>query len=339
MKGKWSAMFLMGASLALMAGCEAKRPAEAMRLTETIMGSTVIEAPPEKVWSTNWGCAANESDGTVTCERWPGFIMKNLRNYPEVGGTYDWTWDWEGRKYSGQAMRVMNVANKMFVEKMTGDMDWTMTTITAPHERGTRIIELHEYTMDVPPGMSSEQFGEELKKYCDNATAVAKKNIEKAPDSKEAVAALAAKMEVSSLSDTTMAGVEIAAPPEAVFSYLTDPAHFAEWEWSQNSNYQGRGLGETWDWSIEIAGQKLGGHAMVVDYLPGQKWAVAWNGDFHGTDTWLFVPAGAGTRLSFIQYAATVGPHMTRTDWDSIVQANRKDIEQTLQKIKARLEK
>ncbi|OGP56026.1 MAG: hypothetical protein A2V67_13865 [Deltaproteobacteria bacterium RBG_13_61_14] len=144
---------------------------------------------------------------------------------------------------------------------------------------------------------------------------------------------------VAGLSDISISRVEIAAPPEAVFSYLADPAHFSEWEWSKISNVLGQGLGRTNDWSIEFQGKKLSGHSVVVDYIPNQKWSAAWNGDFHGTDTWLFVPTGAGTKLIFIQYGAAVGPDMTQEAWDAVVQEAKKNIEQTLQKIKAAVEK
>ena len=144
---------------------------------------------------------------------------------------------------------------------------------------------------------------------------------------------------VAGLSEISISSVEIAAPPEAVFSYVTDPAHYSEWEWSKISNVQGQGLGQTMDWSIEFLGDKLSGHSVVVDYIPNQKWGAAWNGDFHGTDTWLFVPAGAGTKLIFIQYGAAVGQDMTKEAWDAVVQEAKKNIERALQKIKAATEK
>jgi hypothetical protein len=144
---------------------------------------------------------------------------------------------------------------------------------------------------------------------------------------------------VAALSDMSIISVEIEAPPEAVFSYMTDLENFYEWEWTENSNYQGPEMGKTWDCSFEFQGQKLSGSVVVVEYIPGKKWGIAFNGDFHGTDTWLFVPAGAGTKLTFIQFAAAVGPDMTWEAWNSIIQENKKNIEKGLQKIKELVER
>jgi carbon monoxide dehydrogenase subunit G len=103
-------------------------------------------------------------------------------------------------------------------------------------------------------------------------------------------------------------------PPEAVFDFLTDPAHLAEWQTSKTLVAQltpgPPGLGTR---VRERTKPRVGREfEQVVEFTqferPGRVHVHIVEGPFPVDGTWCFQPVGDGTRVRFVAEGALRGP-------------------------------
>ncbi len=143
-----------------------------------------------------------------------------------------------------------------------------------------------------------------------------------------------ARME--NMTDTGMLSVKINAPPSKVFAFVNDPKNGEKWSWANPSNSQGQGVGRTVDWTLEVGGMSFKGQTVTVDVVPNQRIVEQFMGDADGSNTYLFLPEGGGTKLILIQTASV---DMPRAAKNMVTEKNKEAIEQSLQRLKAAVEK
>lgn len=98
--------------------------------------------------------------------------------------------------------------------------------------------------------------------------------------------------------------IEIAAPPAAVWAYVTDPANYTEFmegvtRWDVAGN-RDRGLGARYRMLIRVGSAEMGGLIEVVEWKPARHmaWSSVMGVDQRGR--WLLREAGEGrTRVTF----------------------------------------
>jgi uncharacterized protein YndB with AHSA1/START domain len=337
MKGKLAAMVMIGLALALTAGCETGQCPKDAGFSDTFVTHMVINASPETVFNYMWikGISIDES-GKATPEWIPEFTCVDYQGERgHIGRSCQATFKVAGQDYLYEYLVVEQIPNQRATAKWAGDIDGTFTAFVAPFEKGSRLTVVSEYSVDHLKGASRQQFQQDYERIIEDGLKTIKQKAEAMP----AMAAVAADVEVSTISETNMVSVVIAAPVEKVFAYMTDTENFPEWHWTKVTNVQGQGLGRSLNWEAGIEGQVFRGRTVTVDYVPNRKMVDRWRGDAHGIDTWLFVPENGKTRVYMIQTGFVQGPHLTQSATDFIIQGARKNIEQALNKAKVILEK
>lgn len=323
----------------VLAGCNAGGPHE-KKLSDTVIKRVVINASPEQVWAYMFVEAVSVDDtGTQKVEWIPEWRCSPKQGAEKSTRTCKSTLEVAGKEFQQDFVVVEEIPNQKFAQVNVGDINDTGTYLLYPYENGTELIVHWKYSLYLPEGVTREAMTQGMEKIMDSALKRIKSNVESKPASAEAMNAVAAAQEVSSLSDTGMVSVVINAPVEKVFAYMTDPARSSEWSWSSASNVKGQGLGQTSDWEVEVGGMAFRGQGVTVEYVPNQKVVENFWGDVHGSNTWLYLPEGEGTKVILIQTASLSTAGMARKDWEGLVQANMQSLQKALQKAKEMLEK
>lgn len=108
----------------------------------TVKSTVLINAPVEKVWE--YTIPENLP------EIWPSLVeVKNVKELPNGGYSWDWTYKMAGMRFTGSSEHVEVVENERTVSKSTG-IESTITWTYAPEGGGTRMTSLTEYTIPVP---------------------------------------------------------------------------------------------------------------------------------------------------------------------------------------------
>lgn len=87
--------------------------------------------------------------------------------------------------------------------------------------------------------------------------------------------------------------IDIKAPVERVFSYITNPVNRVEWipDISSIRNINGEGRGQTWDYIYKLHGIPIKGKVEVTEYIQNKRYshknnrgfAKNWHYDFQST--------------------------------------------------------
>ena len=89
---------------------------------------------------------------------------------------------------------------------------------------------------------------------------------------------LGASGSTTTLSETVVTILEIQAPAEQVFACMADPRHAP----ASASNLGGAGRGATNHGTFALAGKRISGQGIRVDYTPPQRKVFAVSGDIDG---------------------------------------------------------
>ncbi|HUT52014.1 MAG TPA: SRPBCC family protein [bacterium] len=143
-----------------------------------------------------------------------------------------------------------------------------------------------------------------------------------------------ARME--NVTEAGMVSVVINAPPAKVFAFVSDPQKAEQWTWAKVENPQAQKVGRTVDWTVDVAGMSFKGQTVTVDVVPNQRIVEQFMGDADGSNTYLFVPEGAGTRVILVQQASVDVPRAARK---MVVEKNKETLQEALNKLKAAVEK
>jgi len=145
--------------------------------------------------------------------------------------------------------------------------------------------------------------------------------------------------ETATVLDTFIQSIVIAAPVEKVFAYMTDPRHYQDWVTVKITRLAGEGLGSSYQWVSEIEGMEFHSQTAIVEYAPNQKLLYYFTGDAAGYMPIFFQPVPGGTKVTWVITLAAKVPSSAEPARDEIVKAVRETHEQSLQKIKAAVEK
>ena len=108
----------------------------------TIKSSITINAPVEKVFEYT-------KPGNLP-EIWPSLVeVKNIKELPGGGYSWDWVYKMAGMKFNGSSEHVEFVENERTVSQSTG-IDSTITWTYEPVGGGTKMTTLTEYKIPVP---------------------------------------------------------------------------------------------------------------------------------------------------------------------------------------------
>ncbi len=91
----------------------------------------------------------------------------------------------------------------------------------------------------------------------------------------------------------------VRAPVEKVFALLADHSRDPEWlpGLVESRNFQGQGVGATWEWTYRMAGITFQGTARVVEHEPPHRHVVETKGGAISTWAWTLEPEGEGTKI------------------------------------------
>jgi uncharacterized protein YndB with AHSA1/START domain len=321
-------MVLVGMGLALMAGCETKMaPAEA-GISDTIIKHIVIDAPPATVSNYMWikGVSVDDS-GRATVEWVPEYKCEDYQGKRgQIGRSCQATLEVAGTDYRSEYVVIRHVPN----------IDGTLTYFLAPHEKGSRLTEVFEYSVENLKGVSKQEFKKALEEIVERGFNTIKQKAEKMPAAKSAGAA----GETLIVSDSFVKSIVINAPVEKVFSYMEDPERYAEWGTVQRISGKGEGVGMTSEWENEVEGTVYRCQTVYVEYLPNQKTVAYFTCDnAGGVDTFRWLPADGKTRvIKELSYSAEI-PKDEQINEQKIIRAVREGHEQSLQKVKAAVER
>jgi uncharacterized protein YndB with AHSA1/START domain len=150
---------------------------------------------------------------------------------------------------------------------------------------------------------------------------------------------------VETLADSIINTIEIKAAPEKVFNFLAEPRSMTAYFPNMKSvtNVQGRGLGATFDWTLDIQGKIVNGQAVYADYIPNQKLVLTTSlPNATVLESWIFLitpTASGGTRLTAVMQSVAENPVMSPSDRQAVARSFRQEVRTVLNNIKTEVEK
>jgi len=143
----------------------------------------------------------------------------------------------------------------------------------------------------------------------------------------------------AAMSGLEVASIEIKAPPEKVFNYVSDPAN---WKGTYEpiksvSNIQGQGLGQTFDWTTEWKNIRGQGHAVVTVFEPNRKFVA--ESTCGKTITYILTPTPDGTKLTLSVRHAEELPVGGKPVKQYVLKELRKSFDNMLSNVKTAVEK
>ncbi|HWQ15563.1 MAG TPA: SRPBCC family protein [Roseiflexaceae bacterium] len=134
----------------------------------------------------------------------------------------------------------------------------------------------------------------------------------------------------------------IDAPPETVFAALLDIQHAPAWvvNLEEVRNITGSALGDSFEWTFRMAGLPFKGRTVFTALTPNEHLREEGSGDLTSTWDWRLAPEGEGTRVKVgIDYTvpggALIGAALNKL---FVERQNEKDLRQTLENLRRRLE-
>ena len=99
---------------------------------------------------------------------------------------------------------------------------------------------------------------------------------------------------------TLRQSVEISAPPDEVFAYVTEPSTLAEWipPMVEARDIVGSGEGAQYEWTYKLAGMLFHGQSVVVEEVPSERSVHQTIGAINSTWTFEVAPCEKGTELT-----------------------------------------
>jgi uncharacterized protein YndB with AHSA1/START domain len=134
--------------------------------------------------------------------------------------------------------------------------------------------------------------------------------------------------------------ININAPVEKVFAYVTDPLTNLEWlvGATEVTDVTGSGVGQHYDWKYNMLGVPLRGQTTVREHVPNERWVTDGKGGVTSTWTFTFVPHEGGTKLDLeLDYTIPV-PVLGKLAEKLVLKRNQREADLSMANIKERLE-
>jgi uncharacterized protein YndB with AHSA1/START domain len=134
--------------------------------------------------------------------------------------------------------------------------------------------------------------------------------------------------------------ININAPVDKVFAYVTDPMHLTEWmvSISDVTDVTGSGVGQHYHWKYKMVGVPLHGETTVTEHVPNERSVTESKGGITSTFTFTYAPHEGGTKLDLeVDYTIPV-PVLGKLAEKLVLKRNQREMELNNQNIKERLE-
>ena len=134
--------------------------------------------------------------------------------------------------------------------------------------------------------------------------------------------------------------ININAPVEKVFAYVTDPPATPEWlvGATEVTDVAGSGVGQHYHWKYNMLGVPLRGETTVSEHVPNERRVTKSKGGITSTWTFTFAPHEGGTKLDLeIDYTIPV-PVLGKLAEQLVLKRNQREADLSMQNIKERME-
>ncbi|MDH3727906.1 MAG: SRPBCC family protein [Myxococcales bacterium] len=134
--------------------------------------------------------------------------------------------------------------------------------------------------------------------------------------------------------------INISAPVEKVFGYVSDPMSALEWfvGMTEVKDVTGSGVGQHYQWKYTMIGVPLQGETTVIEHVPNERLVSEGKGGIPSTFTFTFAPHEVGTRLDMeIDYTIPV-PVLGKLAEKLVFKRNQREAAMSMENIKERLE-
>ena len=139
---------------------------------------------------------------------------------------------------------------------------------------------------------------------------------------------------------TINSSININAPVEEVFAYLSDPMNIPEWMvgMTEVMDVTGSGVGEQYHWKYKMAGVPLRGESTISEHVPNERRVAESKGGITSTFTFTFAPHEGGTKLDVdVDYTIPI-PVLGKLAEKLVLKWNEREMEVSNQNIKERME-
>jgi uncharacterized membrane protein len=139
---------------------------------------------------------------------------------------------------------------------------------------------------------------------------------------------------------TVTKSINIRAPVEKVFAYVSDPMNDPEWISSvvEVTDVTGSGVGQHYRWRYKMAGVPLEGETTVIEQIPNERTVTESKGGAISTWTLTFEPLDVGTKFGInIEYTIPV-PVLGKLAEKLVLKRNERETETAMENVKDRME-
>jgi len=134
--------------------------------------------------------------------------------------------------------------------------------------------------------------------------------------------------------------VNIKAPVDQVYRYITDAHHSPEWIRSMeaSSDISGSGKGDHFKWTYKMAGMTFSGDSEIIEHIPNKRQVVHSTGGIDAVWDFNFRDLGGSTELKLdIDYSVPI-PVLGKVAEKLVLKQNEKEAEESLAALKSKLE-
>lgn len=134
--------------------------------------------------------------------------------------------------------------------------------------------------------------------------------------------------------------INISAPVEKVFGYVSDPMSALEWfvGMTEVKDVTGSGVGQHYHWKYTMIGVPFQGETTLTEHVPNERTFSESKGGITSTFTFTFAPHETGTKLGLeIDYTIPV-PVLGKLAEKLVFKRNQREAAMSMENIKERLE-
>jgi uncharacterized protein YndB with AHSA1/START domain len=134
--------------------------------------------------------------------------------------------------------------------------------------------------------------------------------------------------------------INISAPVEKVFAYMSDPTNAPEWfvGMTEAKDVTGSGVGKHYHWKYSMIGIPLHGEGTITEHVPNERLVIETKGGVASTLTYKFTSNQGGTKVDVeTEYTIPV-PVLGRLAEKLVLKRNQRESEMGMANLKERLE-
>ena len=134
--------------------------------------------------------------------------------------------------------------------------------------------------------------------------------------------------------------INISAPVEKVFAYVTDPMNLPEWfvGMTEVTDVSGSGVGQHSRWTYTMIGIPFHGDSKLTEHVPNERLVYEQEGGITSTMTFTFAPHESGTKLGLdMDYTIPV-PVLGKLAEKIVFKRNQREAQMSMENIKERME-